>query len=157
LAAGEAGEVYAASDYLAAGYIGDPVKTRDRFTPHGFRTGDVGRLDERGLLWLKGRNDDVFKCSGQKIDAAVIADALIRSGLVRDAAVVGVPDETLGAVPHALVVTDSLDRGTIMAYARQHLPPNHVPRRLIGVDAIPRTGSGKIDRAAVRALIIGSP
>ncbi|HEY4215976.1 MAG TPA: class I adenylate-forming enzyme family protein [Gemmatimonadaceae bacterium] len=154
LGPGETGDVYASGDYAATSYVEDPDATAKRFTNHGIRTGDLGFLDSAGRLWLRGRNDDEFKSAGHKVNTVVIADALLRTGLVSDVAVIGVPDPVVGASPCAYVVAlegHTIEPAILLNLLRQQLPPNHLPRWFISLPAIPRTGSGKVERQALPA------
>lgn len=157
VAPGTVGEVYAAGLYLGRRYYGDPVASAHAFTVHGFRSGDLGSVAADGTLWLRGRADDVFKVAGQKVSGPLIAAGLCSIGFL-DATVLPVDDPIIGTVAHACVTlapNSHLDVGATLAALRQIVPPNHVPRRLIAVPAIPRTGSGKVDRVALRQLLYG--
>jgi long-chain acyl-CoA synthetase len=150
------GEVYFSGPYVATGYYGDPAESTRAFTSVGFRTGDIGRRGEDGVLWLSGRSDDVFKVSGHKVSAVAIASALQELGFV-DAAVLPVDDPVAGSAAHAFVVCapgTSLDVPRTLASLRELVPAMHVPRRITAVESIPRTGSGKLVRQTLRDLAV---
>ena len=148
---GETGEVVIRGDYVMDRYLG---ADKDPFGPHGFHTGDLGRIDEDGLLRLFGRTDDVFKVSGRKVAGQTIIDAALDTGLVRQAAVVSLNDDVFGHVPALCVVLKDVETPVrqIMAAMRKTLPADSFPRKVAQADAIPMTGSGKVDRAKLRTL-----
>jgi acyl-CoA synthetase (AMP-forming)/AMP-acid ligase II len=121
----------------------------DRLTPDGwFRTGDLGRVDPDGFVWIEGRVSDMINRGGLKVFPAEVAEVLRLAPDVDDAAVVGVPDDRLGEVPVAFLVrpggADDLDRDALDALCRQHLAPYKVPVRYLEVDALPRNEIGKV-------------
>ena len=119
------------------------------------RTADRARIDADGFLWIEGRADGAINRGGFKIDPAGVARVLEGHPAVREAAVVGLPDERLGEVPAAMVelkdgaTPPSADE--LAAYAREHLTRYHVPARFLVVDEIPRTPSLKPSYPAMRA------
>lgn len=154
LPSGEIGELYAQGPYLAKGYYRDPESTRAAFSSAGFRTGDLGLREADGMIWLRGRADNLFKVAGQKVSAEAIEMALRTLGF-QDVAVLAIDEPNVGRVAHAFVVLKpgtALDTGGTLAALRPLVPPTHLPRRVHAVSAIPRTGSGKVDRRALGAL-----
>jgi len=140
---GESGEVATWGPLLMKGYLG-------HFSPEVFPTGDVGYLDKEGFLWLEGRKDDVFKSGAEKVSTVRIQQALMDMGICEDVAVVGVQNDYLGKVPFAFIVpkgNKKIRPRTIMGELRKTLPHSHVPKHVVSMDAIPRTGAGKIQRA----------
>jgi acyl-CoA synthetase (AMP-forming)/AMP-acid ligase II len=120
------------------------------------RTTDLARVDADGFLWIVGRADQTILRGGYKVQPEVVRAALERVPGVAEAAVVGVPDERLGAVPVAAVERRpgaDLDEESVLAAASAHLARYEVPVAVTVVDALPRTASGKADLAAVRELI----
>jgi len=149
---GEAGELVVAGPTVAPGYYGDPAATAAAFDTHGLRTGDVGYRDEGSRLWVSGRRDDRIVTGGRNVDPGEVAAALRELDGVRDAAVVGLPDEEWGQRVAALVEPDggaALDEETVEAHCRDRLAGYKLPRT-VAFDAVPRTGSGTVDRQAVR-------
>ena len=109
------------------------------------RTGDVGRVDDDGFVWIDGRVSDMVNRGGLKVLPAEVEEVLRLSPAVADAAVVGVPDERLGEVPVAFVVESApVDDDVLDALCRQHLAPYKVPVRFERVDALPRNEAGKV-------------
>jgi long-chain acyl-CoA synthetase len=150
---GEAGELFVTGDLLMQGYLDEPRLTAETLTAHGFRTGDVGHVDHDGYVWVTGRKDDIFKRGGEKVSAVHIQRAIVATGTVTDAVVLAFDDELLGKVPVAFVVPRDADSFTIrglMKELRSRLQPAWLPARILALDEIPRTGSGK----AVRARLV---
>lgn len=129
-----------------------PPSLGDRATPDGWlRTGDHGRVDDDGFLWIEGRTSDMVNRGGLKVFPAEVEEVLRSVPGVRDVAVVGIPDERLGEVPVAAVVGEA-DPGELHAQCRVHLAPYKVPARFVLVDSLPRNEVGKILRAEVQRL-----
>jgi acyl-CoA synthetase (AMP-forming)/AMP-acid ligase II len=120
------------------------------------RTTDLARIDADGFLWVVGRADQTILRGGYKVQPEVVRAALERVPGVAEAAVVGVPDARLGAVPVAVVerrADAALDEAAVLAAAGAHLARYELPVAVAVVDALPRTASGKADLAAVRELV----
>ena len=133
-----------------------------------YHTGDLGRVDEWGILYLTGRAKDLVIVGGFNVHPAEVEDALRASPLVVDAVVVGFPDERLGEIPAAGIVwsrtgaaerDDAAALADVVARARELLAPYKVPRRWFILDSVPLTPVGKPDRiiAARLALELGTP
>jgi acyl-CoA synthetase (AMP-forming)/AMP-acid ligase II len=121
----------------------------DRLTPDGwFRTGDVGRIDPDGFVWIEGRVSDMINRGGLKVFPDEVAEVLRLAPDVDDAAVVGVSDPRLGEVPVAFVVRPDgaapLDIEALDALCRQHLAPYKIPVRYLPIDTLPRNEIGKV-------------
>jgi len=152
---GETGEVLVRGPTVTPGYYGDPERTATTFAGEWLRTGDRGHLSGR-RLFVHGRRDDRIVTGGENVDPAAVERALRAVEGVQAAAVVGVPDEEWGERVAALVVRDGPDdeptRETLLGACRERLPGHAVPRTVRFVDALPRTTSGTVDRAAARDL-----
>jgi len=120
------------------------------------RTTDLALIDEQGFLWVRGRVDDAIIRGGFKVHPAKIEAALEEHPDVREAAVVGLADERLGAVPVAAVTlregAKGTDQATLIAFLRERLSAYEIPRDLVIVDEIPRTPSMKVSRPGMWAL-----
>jgi acyl-coenzyme A synthetase/AMP-(fatty) acid ligase len=125
------------------------------------RTNDLGRVDADGFLFVDGRADDVINRGGFKVSAGTLKNVLEEHPGVREAAVVGLPDERLGEVPGALVVThggaDDPSDDDLNGWVRSKLPPYYAPTVIRRSAAIPRNGAMKIVRPAVLALLTDEP
>jgi long-chain acyl-CoA synthetase len=163
--AGEYGEIFVSSPYRMEGYgqVGadEGVSDEDRFVDGYLRTGDIGRLDADGFLWVLGRVSDMINRGGLKVYPDEVEEVLRAHPRVRDAGVAGVPDRRLGEVPYAWVTTDTspdqlgqVDVGGLEAWCRQHLAPYKVPAGFAVVDELPRSEIGKLLR---RELVARHP
>ncbi|KQX17609.1 MULTISPECIES: class I adenylate-forming enzyme family protein [unclassified Sphingomonas] len=128
--------------------------------PHWVSTTDLIRIDGDGYVYHLGRHDGAIVRGGFKIMPERVADALRDHEAVRDAAVVGLPDERLEMVPAAMVELHGgarTDEAGLLAHLRERLPSTHIPVRIAIVDELPRTPSLKVSLAAVRAAMEGKP
>jgi acyl-coenzyme A synthetase/AMP-(fatty) acid ligase len=131
------------------------VRAAQLGTDDWVRTTDLARLDAGGFLWIVGRADQTILRGGYKVQPEVVRAALERDPGVVEAAVVGVPDARLGAVPVAALQRrpgHEIDEAALFADASAHLARYEVPVAITVVDELPRTTSGKADLAAVRAM-----
>jgi long-chain acyl-CoA synthetase len=127
----------------------------DRLTDDGwFRTGDLGWFDDDGFLWLDGRVSDMINRGGLKVFPGTVEDVLLSADGVREAAVVGIPDERLGEVPWAFVARtdDELSEDGLIAWCRDRLTPYRVPVRVVFVEQLPRNDVGKVVKRELAAL-----
>nr|WP_234901593.1 class I adenylate-forming enzyme family protein [Mycolicibacterium fluoranthenivorans] len=127
----------------------------DRLTEEGwFRTGDLGWFDADGFLWLDGRVSDMINRGGLKVFPGTVEDVLVAAAGVREAAVVGIPDDRLGEVPWAFVVrlSDGVREDDLIAWCRERLTPYRVPVRVVFVDQLPRNEVGKVVKRELAAL-----
>ena len=154
LAAGEAGEICLRVPKVTRGYWKDPEKTRASFFGDWFRTGDIGYLDTDGFLYLTDRKKDLIISGGENIASSEVERVIYQLPEVRDAAVIGVPDERWGERPVAVVVLAegrTLDLETLTRHCRQHLAGFKVPKDLVIRTELPRNPSGKILKRVLRA------
>ena len=127
----------------------------DRLTDDGwFHTGDLGWFDDDGFLWLDGRVSEMINRGGLKVFPGTVEDVLLAADGVREAAVVGVPDERLGEVPWAFVARSdhALTEDRLIAWCRERLTPYRVPVRVVFVDHLPRNDVGKVVKRELAAL-----
>jgi long-chain acyl-CoA synthetase len=129
------------------------------------RTGDLGRIDGDGFVWLVGRRKDVVNCGGFKVLPEEVEEVLRSHPSVGDVMVAGVPDDRLGESPHAFVVLrpGALRDGNIEDFAAalielagRHLARYKVPRGVRVVDELPRTATGKLVRTRAAELLAGT-
>jgi long-chain acyl-CoA synthetase len=112
-----------------------------------FATGDVGHLDEHGILYITGRAQEKLIVGGFNVYPAEVEDAVRRVHGVLDVVVVGVPDERLGEIPVAGIVWEGVpDESRLREELRIHLAHYKVPRRFFTIDAVPLTPREKVDR-----------
>jgi acyl-CoA synthetase (AMP-forming)/AMP-acid ligase II len=153
---GDHNEVLLRGPNVMLGYLDDPAATAATIDAEGWlHTGDVGSLDEAGNLRITDRLKDMYICGGFNVYPAEVEQVLIRLDGVRDAAVIGVPDERLGEVGRAFLVTQpgcSLDEQTVIAYTREHLANFKTPRSVRFLDTLPRNASGKVVKPLLREM-----
>ncbi len=153
LGPGEDGEIALRGPAVALGYWQMPEETAAAFLPDGwFLTGDVGHLDETGMLYITDRKKDMIVMSGWKVYPTEVEDVLVQHPGVRDAAVFGCSDEHRGEVPVAVVVPsgEGVVPDDIVAFARERLAGYKVPRRVIFAGEIPRVNGWKLLRKRLR-------
>jgi long-chain acyl-CoA synthetase len=152
---GEVGELVARGENVMLGYWKDPDATAEVLRPEGLRTRDLARMDDEGYVWIVGRKDDVIKSGAYRISPQEIEEALAELPGVAHVAVVGAPDEFLSEVPVAFVVRNgvALTEDEVLRAAQQRLPRYKAVRRVYLVDDLPRTTSGKVKRADLRAKL----
>jgi len=149
---GVTGEIRVRGPAISTRAINASGDRREGFRDGWYYTGDLGRLDARGILHLDGRAADLIKRGGLMVYAQEVEQALRRHPLVSDAAVVGVPSQRLGQEVVAFVVTRSpADRKDIVRHCRQELAPFKIPSRIEFVDDLPRNASGKVDKSRLPA------
>jgi acyl-CoA synthetase (AMP-forming)/AMP-acid ligase II len=141
------GELWVRTPAMAAGYA-DGSDLGERLSEDGwFRTGDVGRVDGDGFLWIEGRVSDMVNRGGLKVHPGEVEEVLRMAPAVADTAVVGVPDDRLGEVPWAFVVPtagDDVEPDALAALCREHLAPYKIPVRFETVAELPRNDVGKV-------------
>ena len=143
-APGQEGEICVRGPMRMLGYYGRPLP-EDAFFP----TGDLGFLDVSGVLHLSGRKKEIIIRNGNNLSPRRIEDALLRLPGVREAAVVGLPDEKQGEAPYAMVV-GAADEAALHAL----LHKNEWPAGVLAVDALPLTDSGKPDKKTIREVLL---
>jgi acyl-CoA synthetase (AMP-forming)/AMP-acid ligase II len=150
---GEAtGEVEARGPTVTPGYLRNPQADAAAFRDGWFRTGDVARVHPDGRIDLADRRADVVNSGGEKVFTTDVERALDGLAGVREVAVVGTSDPAWGQVVTAVVVPEGagVTLEAVAARARASLADFKVPRRLVLLDALPRTATGKVSKRAVR-------
>jgi len=151
---GQVGEVVALGDNIMVGYRRDPEATARVLRPEGLRTGDIGRMDEEGYLFLSGRNSELIKSGGHRISPFEIEAAVARAAGVAEVAVSGVPDELLGETIAAFIVAGAdtpVTRRAVLDACFAVLPKFKMPAHLFVVPSLPRAPSGKLLRRELPA------
>ncbi len=165
---GEEGELYVRGPSLMRGYWGQPAKTGEAMVRNPFRaepgelvyrTGDLVTLEPAGNYVYVGRGDSMVKIRGYRVELGEVEAALYRHPAIREAAVLPVPDELLGSRLRAVVAAvqgegevagaGDLTRENVLDHCRQWLPSYMVPDVVEFREALPRTSTGKVDRAGL--------
>jgi len=150
LSRGQEGEVWVRGPEVIGAYESPPEANRDSFRDSWFRTGDCGRIDERGFLHLTGRIKDVINRGGVKVSPSEVELVLASHPAVREAAVFARRHPTLGEDVSAAVVFETGRRASeaeLRRFARHRLSATKVPTRIVAADSIPRNAAGKLQRA----------
>ncbi len=158
LPAGEVGELQFHGPAIVAGYIGQA--SSEAFDAEGWlRTGDLGAVDARGFITLKGRLKDMFIQGGFNVYPAEVEGVIARHPKVLMAAGIGVPDPVLGEVGRYYIVPrpgSGLTEEEVRTHCAQHLGDYKVPRQVVLREQLPLTPAGKIHKAALRAEGLGA-
>jgi malonyl-CoA/methylmalonyl-CoA synthetase len=158
-APGATGHIEVRGPSVFAGYWRMPEKTREEFTADGwFRTGDVGALDDAGVLTLVGRSKDLIISGGFNVYPAEIESRINELAGVAESAVVGVPHRDFGEAVVALVVPRAgarLEPAAIAAALKSTIAGFKVPKHVRVVDALPRNAMGKVQKKLLREELAG--
>ncbi len=151
-AAGDPGEVLLRGGSVMAGYLDDPEATALALSPEGWlRTGDIGVVDDAGYLRIVGRVKDMFIVGGFNAYPAEIENLLLRHPDISQAAVIGIPDDRLGEVGMAFVVTSGVcSASEIVQWCRVEMANYKAPRVVEIVDELPVNATGKVMKDLLR-------
>ncbi|MEE8305689.1 MAG: AMP-binding protein, partial [Gammaproteobacteria bacterium] len=152
LAVGEIGEICVRGPQVMKGYWNRPDETANVMLDDWLKTGDIGRLDEAGFLFIEDRKKDLIIVSGFNVFPNEVEDVMAHHAGVLEVAAVGVPDERAGEVVKLFVVRKdaSLTEADLIAYAREHLAGYKRPRQIEFRDDLPKSNVGKILRRKLR-------
>jgi acyl-CoA synthetase (AMP-forming)/AMP-acid ligase II len=151
-----AGEVVIRGPNVTAGYEENPEANKEALIDGWFRTGDQGRLDSDGYLWLTGRFKELINRGGEKVSPLEIEAVLMNHSDVQQVVSFAVPDEVHGEEIAAAVVRregSSLTDRELRRYAAVHLADFKVPRKILFVDEIPKGATGKLQRIGLAARL----
>jgi acyl-CoA synthetase (AMP-forming)/AMP-acid ligase II len=163
---GEEGELYVRGPSLMRGYWGQPAKTNEVLVRYPFRktgeelvyrTGDLVTLEPDGNYAYLGRRDSMVKIRGYRVELGEVEAALYRHPAIEEAVVLPVPDELLGSRLRAVVTAKGegeagggeITRENVLSHCREWLPSYMVPDIVEFREALPRTSTGKVDRAGL--------
>ena len=152
LPVGEVGEICARSYAVMIGYNDNPEATSAAIDKEGWlHTGDLGTIDAQGFVRVTGRVKDMIIRGGENLFPAEIEAVLVEHPQVMQVAVVGLPDEKWGEIVAAFFMSETdPDERALKAHCRTHLSPQKTPAVWIRVPAFPLTGSGKVQKFAIR-------
>ena len=152
VAQGDVGRIFAGNEMSFEGYTGGGGK---EIIDGLFSTGDVGRFDEQGRLFVDGRDDEMIVSGGENVFPREIEDLLADHPQVEEAAVVGVPDEQFGQRLKAFVVRREdaqLDEEAVKSYVKANLARYKVPREVVFMEQLPRNATGKVLKRELQTL-----
>ncbi len=150
----EVGELLISGPHVTPGYWNNPAATAAAIRDGWLHTGDLARRDGEGYVTIVGRSKEMFISGGENVYPAEVESVLHGHPAVGEAALVGVADEKWGEVGRAFVVVragQSLDEAELIAYLRERLAGYKVPKSVVFLPELPKTGAGKIDKK----LLIG--
>ncbi len=149
---GETGRIFVGNELLFEGYTGGGSKAE---IDGLMATGDVGRMDAAGRLFVEGRDDEMIVSGGENVFPKEVEDLLSRHEAIADAAAVGVPDEDFGQRLRAFVVLregERVDEGALKSYVKANLARYKVPREILFLEELPRNATGKVLKRELKQL-----
>lgn len=148
---GEAGEICARGVLVSHSYFEKPEETAEvrKFGWH--HTGDVGKFDAEGYLYIVDRKKDMVVTGGFNVFTAEVEAAITELPQVRECCVFGVPHEKWGEQVHAVVVGEGISAEAVITHTKNRLGGVKAPKTVAFIDSIPRTAAGKMDKKALRA------
>lgn len=158
LPTGEVGEICVRGPAVLFGYHDNPEATDKALRAGWFHTGDLGRLDDRGLLYITGRESDMYISGGSNVYPREVEEVLLTHPGVLEVAVLGVPDPKWGEVGVAVVVrrpdTEEVTPEQLFAHLEGRCAKYRWPREFFFWESLPKSGYGKITKKDVRALLL---
>jgi acyl-CoA synthetase (AMP-forming)/AMP-acid ligase II len=155
---GNVGEFWVRSDQVMAGYWNMPEATAEAITLDGWlRTGDAGRVDDEGYLYIEDRVKDMIITGGENVYPAEVERVLRQHADVAEVAVIGVPDQKWGETVKAVVVPAkgaAVDEAALIAFTRERLAHYKCPTSVSVVPALPRNPTGKVLKRQLRSSLI---
>ena len=150
---GESGEVVTRGPQIALGYHNRPSENAQVFRDGWFHTGDIGRIDDEGYLFVLDRKKDVVVTGGENVYTSEVEAAIYQHPGVHEVAVIGVPDEHYGEALFAVIVPapgHTLSADEMITHCRARIGGFKIPRRMAFVDALPKSAMGKIMKQDLR-------
>ena len=147
------GEICVRSNHVMAGYWGAPEATAEVIRDGWLRTGDIATVSPDGYLTLVDRSKDLIISGGENVASVEVERALSEHPAVLEAAVIGCPDERWGEVPFAFVTLragHAISSDELVAFARDRLAHFKAPRQVVILDEMPKGGTGKVQKRALR-------
>ena len=147
------GEICARSNHVMIGYLDAPAATEVVLRDGWLRTGDLATVDQDGYITIVDRAKDLIVSGGENVASVEVEQALELHPAVREAAVVGVPDERWDEVPRAfvaLVPGATVDEPELIGWVRERLAGFKAPRSVVFLEELPKVGTGKIDKQSLR-------
>lgn len=153
LGAGQVGEILVKSPVVSKGYWQRPEANVETFVDGWCHTGDLGRFDEDGFLYIEGRKKDMIISGAENIYPAEIENVLFQHPKIHEAAVIGVPDPRWGEAVMAAIVLrpgETMTEAEVIEYCKENLASYKKPRYVAFVDTLPRTPSQKVQKFILR-------
>jgi acyl-CoA synthetase (AMP-forming)/AMP-acid ligase II len=156
LAPNETGEICVRGPAVFAGYFENPEANAKAFAGGWFHTGDLGRLDARGFLYITGRASDMFISGGSNVYPREAEEAMLTHPAIAECAMVGLPHPKWGEAGVACVVARpgmAVDEAAVLAHLRDRIARYKQPLRVVVWDALPKSGYGKVPKNLVKARL----
>jgi acyl-CoA synthetase (AMP-forming)/AMP-acid ligase II len=153
VAPGEIGEIVMRGPNVMLGYWKQPEASAETLRGGWIHSGDLATVDEDGYIYIVDRAKDMIITGGENVYSTEVEGALYKHPAVLEAAVIGIPDERWGERVHAVVVLkpdQQVDPTELSEFCRRHIAAFKIPRSVEFTDALPKTGSGKIQKSAIR-------
>lgn len=154
---GEVGEIVVEGANVSRGYFQAPEETAETFRERRLHTGDLARADAEGFLYIVDRAKDFLKVGGSRTSSKVLEESLLAFPDIVEAAVLGIPDDTLGEAVAAFVVPrDPEDVSVVprlLAFVAERMPGHLVPKVVRTLPALPKNNAGKVMKLALRGLL----
>ncbi len=158
LPVGEVGEIWAKGPNVVRGYWNNPQATAETIVDGWLRTGDLGRLDEDGFLYVVDRAKDMIIRGGENIYCIEVENTLFEHEAVADAALQAIPHPTLGEEPGAVVLLKpgaAATEAELQAFVAQRLAGFKVPRKVVfTTQPLPRNANGKVMKPAIKQMLL---
>lgn len=154
LAPNSIGEIAVKSNAVFNGYLNNDIETKNKLNKDIYYTGDMGYLDEDGLLFVEARRSDLIVTGGENVNPFEIERHLLSHKNIKDCCVIGLDDKTWGQIVAAAIVPEnkSLSEEQIQNHLKENLAGFKVPKKILLVDYLPKTSLGKIEKEKVIGL-----
>lgn len=154
VSANEIGELCLRGNIVTPGYWNNSTYTLEKIKDGWFYTGDIVKMDAEGFIYMIGRKNQLFISGGENIYPLEIENVLLKNDFVKEAVVIGVADENWGEVGVAFLVgnTQNLSEVALMEKLKNYLASYKIPRHIVFLDSLPKSGIGKIDRKKLREM-----
>lgn len=156
---GDTGEIVYRGPHVASGYWNNPEANRAAFAHGWFHSGDIGHLDDEQVVWFTDRLKDIIKSGGENVSSVDVERVVTSAPGVAECSIVGVPDQRWGEAVCAVIVAsdpaavDDEFAARVIAHAKSNLAGFQVPKRVVVVDSLPKTATGKTRKHALRAQL----
>lgn len=154
------GEIMLRGNVVMKGYLGNEQATEEAFVHGWFHTGDLGVNHGNGRLEVKDRSKDIIISGGENIASAEVENILLTHTAISEAAVVAMPNEKWGEVPCAFLTlrtdvrpADTPTEDAIIKWARTKMPGFQTPKKIIFLEELPKTSTGKVQKNVLRATL----
>lgn len=157
LKTGDVGEICCRGPAVFAGYHGNPEATAKALRGGWFHTGDLGRMDERGLLYITGRQSDMYISGGSNVYPREVEEVLLTHAGVAEVAVLGLPDEKWGEVGVAVIVrregVAAVNTESLLTHLEGRCARYRWPHYIVFWESLPKSGYGKVIKKDIRSLL----